>query len=649
MATSLADAIEFLQTEGGTTTHRPPNFAGQSQITFFINSAGNGGMTATEVAFVRGAFKAWGDLIDIPIVEVQTITADIFFQYANLTGSSGVTTYDPTGLIHNKLIQINRNVNPIDVAPLLGTDAFQTILHEIGHALGLSHPGPYNGDIFGSAEYGEDTTYPEDFYKFTIMSYFSPLDVSAATGVDEAYWGFAFPWTPMLHDVAAIQSIYGANTATRTGNTVYGFNGPDQQFDLDGVLTATRTGSQGVFTIWDSGGIDTIDASRAVAEPGSSIFGSANEFPNQIIDLRQGKFSSVGVDAFTTAQSGLSNNIAIAFGTVIENAIGGGGNDVINGNEVDNRLVGNGGDDKLLGAGGDDTLEGGAGRDLLMGESGNDRLIGGDDADTLLGGSGNDILEGGTDGDSLVGGAGFDTASYANSVNRNVVYIPSLTPPGSVTYAFGDIGGDTFNSIEAWELTRFDDIFEAFETDDTVDGGADGDHIWGLGGDDILIGGQGADTLEGGEGDDNLQGGTEDDILIGGPGNDQLDGGLGADQMTGGSGNDTYFVNDAGDIVSEAFLIAQSGVDLVFAFTSYTLPTGVENLTLAGGAPLDGTGNSVSNIITGMAPPTGWMAAASPIRWSVVAATTLTSSTMPATSSTRAPAAAPISIPCCPP
>src|SRR6185503_5794876 len=103
-----------------------------------------------------------------------------------------------------------------------GQPKFTTYLHEIGHALGLTHPGPY-GD-FEDNHYGETNVYPEDSERYTVMSYFVPARVTEVTGVIEATWGAAGPRTPQLHDVAAIQSIYGVNTTTHSGNTTYGFN-----------------------------------------------------------------------------------------------------------------------------------------------------------------------------------------------------------------------------------------------------------------------------------------------------------------------------------------------------------------------------------------------------------------------------------------
>ncbi|MFX8312633.1 hypothetical protein ABTL57_19490, partial [Acinetobacter baumannii] len=76
-------------------------------------------------------------------------------------------------------------------------------------------------------------------------------------------------------------------------------------------------------------------------------------------------------------------------------------------------------------------------------------------------------------------------------------------------------------------------------------------------------------------------------------------GGLGADLMSGGADDDIYFVNDAGDTVTESVLFVLSGTDLVFSFIDYTLGNGVENLTLAGAAPLNGTGNALANVIAG--------------------------------------------------
>src|SRR5204863_6083394 len=104
-----------------------------------------------------------------------------------------------------------------------------------------------------------------------------------------------------------------------------------------------------VIAIWDAGGVDTLDASGFTT--------------NQRIDLRSGEFSDVGA---------LTQNVAIAYGATIENAVGGSGKDTIAGNKANNVLTGNAGDDSLSGGAGADTLNGGLGSDTMAGGVGDD-------------------------------------------------------------------------------------------------------------------------------------------------------------------------------------------------------------------------------------------------------------------------------------
>lgn len=120
--------------------------------------------------------------------------------------------------------------------------------------------------------------------------------------------------------------------------------------------------------------------------------------------------------------------------------------------------------------------------------------------------------------------------------------------------------------------------------------------VTGTSANNTLNGTEDQDTIQGLDGNDTLNGNGGDDLLDGGKGLDVLDGGLGADTMVGGIGNDTYIVNDTGDVVTEA---SSGGVDLVRTSISYTLGNQVENLTLLGSDALNGTGNTLKNIIIG--------------------------------------------------
>lgn len=270
------------------------------------------------------------------------------------------------------------------------------------------------------------------------------------------------------------------------------------------------------------------------------------------------------------------------------------------------------------GGAGDDTIYGGNGRyaDVLVGETGNDVLYGNAGNDSLYGDEGNDILDGGTGNDSMEGGLGNDTYyvdSTGDVVTENLNE-GTDTVFSTISYTLGD-------NVENLTLTGTSNINGTGNTlnnfitgnsgnntlyggygSDTLSGGDGDDHIDGGGAsfydtsNDSLSGGNGNDYLLGGYGADTLNGDDGNDELNGFDGNDVLNGGAGNDSLIGGAGNDTYYVDSAGDVVTENL---NKGTDTVFSANGYALGANLENLTLLGSTRMNGYGNELNNIITG--------------------------------------------------
>lgn len=282
-----------------------------------------------------------------------------------------------------------------------GGFGFTTILHEIGHGLGLAHPHDRGGGsgLFPGVDHAFDTgRFAHNQGLYTLMSYNSGrvddfLDPYSTPG-------YGWTGTPMAFDIYAIQQIYGANYNFRKGHDTY---------------FLPETNDVGTFyeAIWDTGGRDWI---------------RYDGFDDSTIDLRAASLRSG--DAYAggrlSSADGIYGGYTIANGVTIENANGGSGDDRMFGNQVrnimqgeagDDYMVGFAGDDRLIGHSGHDFMRGDSGRDQLLGHSGNDRLIGGGDHDVLvggydhdvlIGGSGNDVLRGQSGNDRMVGGAGDD-------------------------------------------------------------------------------------------------------------------------------------------------------------------------------------------------------------------------------------------------
>lgn len=124
--------------------------------------------------------------------------------------------------------------------------------------------------------------------------------------------------------------------------------------------------------------------------------------------------------------------------------------------------------------------------------------------------------------------------------------------------------------------------------------------IYGTPDDDILTGTAYPETINGLEGNDTINAGAGNDTLNGDDGSDYLDGGSGADQLIGGLGNfltnDIYVVDNAGDVVTE---LGGGEHDAVISSITYTLPVGIEHLSLTGTAEISATGNNLNNFIHG--------------------------------------------------
>ncbi len=247
---------------------------------------------------------AFVEKTDSPDIQLRFFRDDLsFFGFQN---AGGFGSYPPDSDVH-----INVKTQDMSLSNGKVSGNFATLLHEIGHALGMKHlfEKPV---LIGN----EDNTVN------TVMSYQSNQQYVVDLG---------------MFDKAALHYLYGVNHSVRAGNDIY--------------TPADRY-------IWDGAGADVLTASTQTLPV--------------TIDLKPGSWNYAGAKATSILAK---NQFFIGHGTFIENAIGGSGNDTLSGNDKANALTGGKGNDSLSGRADNDTLVGGEGKDVLIGGIGKDSYV----------------------------------------------------------------------------------------------------------------------------------------------------------------------------------------------------------------------------------------------------------------------------------
>lgn len=569
----------------------------------------------------RSALAQWASVCNLNFMETTGGSGSIRFGTSSLPETSWA--YYPSSGDKGGDVWFGNSTSNAPSYPDVGTYGYATYIHEIGHALGLKHPHDTDGAVANSKI---------DSMEYSIMSYKSYVGASIKNGY--ANGDDSYATGPMISDIAAIQYMYGANYNYNSGNTVYKFS------PYEGKIFET---------LWDGGGNDTYDLSAYST--------------NLMIDLNPGGWST-----FDTSQLAYLGNGHYARGSVanallyngntqslIENAIGGSGNDTLIGNQADNYLDGGSGADALKGGLGNDTyvLDNIGDKVVETANGGTDTvqsiitytlgayvenlsLMGSDSINgtgntlnnQIIGNTGNNVLNGGLGADTLSGGLGNDTYIIDNIGDLIVEYVNEGidTVQSSITDVLVD-------NVENLTLLGSKKINGTGNTlDNNITGNSGSNILDGRIGADTMIGGLGSDIyivdnvgdsiveLAGGGtdtvqssisyilaanvenltllGTDNISGcgNTLNNTIIGNSGDNLLDGGFGADTLKGGLGNDAYIVDKIGDKVVEN---ADQGTDTVQSSITYTLGANLENLTLTGTGNINGTGNALNNIIIG--------------------------------------------------
>ena len=328
----------------------------------------------------------------------------------------------------------------------------------------------------------------------------------------------------------------------------------------DQLVFATPTSTAGVTVTWTGDGTGTYDFNATTA---FGVFTSIEQSSGTIYaDTYNASDDSAGTSVYALA-----------------------GDDTLIGGSGADRFFGEDGNDSVHAGAGADTIDGGAGVDYLKGQSGDDSIVGGSGTDTLTGDSGADTLDGGLDNDSVAGGSGADSllggdgndnirgdnmwlnlADYPSTVGTATTLTVTNTAEGPIELWFLNSSGvlEFRQSINAGQtvtqaattgdnyVLRTPDgfylelieggnqtvVYGADGLNDTIDGGAGNDTIYGEFGDDSIFGGDGADLIYGGYGNDYIDAGQQGDTVYAGFGNDTIDVSGGYDLAYGEAGDD---------------------------------------------------------------------------------------------------------------
>lgn len=353
-------------------------------------------MTPSQENAVRDALSKWSAVANVTFTQTVSNAGNLQFGANNQGTDSSAYAYLPASGVTSLAMYTNTQ-NSYNSVFTPGTYGPSVLIHEIGHLLGLKHPGDY--DSTGATADGPFLPDATDNGDYTQMSYNHPTSWS----VNRTY-----ATTPMLYDIQAIQYLYGANMSYHAGDDTYAF-----------------TSGNAPLCVWDAGGNNTFDF--------SACFGGTT------INLNAGTFSETAYGM---------KNVSIAYGVAVQKAIAGSGGATIYANDLGNTLVGGNGADVFYEGGGNDTIAGAAGNDTVVFEGafaryaitstaagltvsgdGLDLLTGietlrfddrtvlvSDLASAVAGTAGNDRLTAPAGNVSIDGGAGLDTVVFGGSV-----------------------------------------------------------------------------------------------------------------------------------------------------------------------------------------------------------------------------------------
>ncbi|MDA9903984.1 M10 family metallopeptidase C-terminal domain-containing protein [Hyphomicrobiales bacterium] len=268
---------------------------------------------------IRQAFKEISKFVNITFVEIEedgssagtirlamnTITDEAGNYREGIAATADPPSEEPRGgdVFFNKQFNSGNFSTGLVQNSETGVGDVTVLYHEIFHALGMEHPVDNKEILFQESKNSREYTVMAD-------------EFSSENGADFNLNGnnYTVASTPMVYDIAPLQYLYGANMSHNASDTTYSYK-PDTPF---------------IEAIWDAGGTDTLDFSN---------FSKANT-----ISLVDGEYSTIGFDVDWS----MTDNLGIAFDAIIENAIGGSGDDTIKGNSSNNIINGGLGDDTVI-------------------------------------------------------------------------------------------------------------------------------------------------------------------------------------------------------------------------------------------------------------------------------------------------------------